>query len=356
MLRLALLVSLFTCSMSSWAMRVFIDHQTFYSPENGPYLEVVFSFEGRTFTPNKIEAEDINYQASANILLTITSNDSIVRAIKFTASSAYQHSQTIADFMCVERVPIPDGNYDLNIEITDAYSPFGKPIQHSEPIEINHLDKGCFFSDISFVSAFSPTTENNPFTKAGYDLIPYVSNYFPNSLDAIIFYSELYNSKTLLGKKIAFAYTVSLTDKLQHEIPGTKRIIRAESDDVLPIIYTIDISKITTGDYKLKLEMLDRTGQVVCTKYRDFTRNKTAESTFQAPTGLDISKTFVANYHSSDSLLAHIQSCLPIAEAVERNTIDNILPTVDLATRQSFFYTFWQRRSPENPQAAWENY
>jgi len=342
--------------MSSWAMRVFIDHQTFYSPESGPYLEIVFSFEGRTLFPNKIEAEDINYQASANILLTITSNDSIVRAAKFTASSAYQHSQTIADFMCVERIPIPDGKYDLNIEITDAYNPIGKAINHSEPIEINHLAEGCFFSDISFISAFSPTTENNPFSKAGYDLIPYVSNYFPNSLDGIIIYSELYNSNKLLGKKIAFAYTVSLTDNLQHEIPGTKRIIRAESESVLPIIYTVDISKITTGDYKLKLEMLDRTGQVVCTKYRDFTRNKTAENTFQAPTGLDISKTFVANYHSADSILAHIQSCLPIAESVERNTIDNILPTVDLATRQSFLYTFWYRRNPENPQAAWENY
>ena len=356
MLRLAFLAALFTCSFTSWGMRVFIDHQTFYSPEGGPYLEIVFSFDGKTLFPNKIEAEDINYQGSANILLTLSQNDSIVRALKFKAASGYSHTTTIADFMCVERIPIPDGKYDLYLEITDAYSPIVKPLTHAESIEINHLDEGCFFSDIAFVSALTPTEQINPFSKGGYDLIPYVSNYFPNSLDALIFYSELYNAKKLLGKKVAFAYTVSITDNLQHEIPGSKRIIRSEADEVIPIIYTLDISKLTTGDYKLKLEMLDRAGQVVCTKFRDFSRNKTVENTFQAPQAQDLSNTFVSHYTNSDSLLAHIQSCLPIAESVERNTIDNILPTVDLGTRQSFFYTFWVRRNPENPQAAWDNY
>jgi GWxTD domain-containing protein len=49
--------------------------------------------------------------------------------------------------------------------------------------------------------------------------------------------------------------------------------------------------------------------------------------------------------------------CLsPIAESVERNTITNVLLNADIQTRQSFMYTFWARRSPENPEAAWRNY
>jgi GWxTD domain-containing protein len=102
--------------------------------------------------------------------------------------------------------------------------------------------------------------------------------------------------------------------------------------------------------------MLDREGKVVCTQFRDFSRNKILESTYTPPTSLDISNTFAARYTSSDSLYAHIQSCLPIAESVERNTIDNILSNVDLQTRQSFMYTFWYRRNSTNPEKAWNDY
>jgi GWxTD domain-containing protein len=102
--------------------------------------------------------------------------------------------------------------------------------------------------------------------------------------------------------------------------------------------------------------MLDREGKVVCTQFRDFSRNKILESTYTPPTSLDISNTFAVRYTSSDSLYAHIQSCLPIAESVERNTIDNILSNVDLQTRQSFMYTFWYRRNSTNPEKAWNDY
>lgn len=354
MRQLFLFFSCLLIALNSLAVRVFIDHQSFYSPETGPYLEVVFSFEGKSM--KSVKNSEGQYIAQSNCNVILSQGNKVIRFAKFTASSTPTLLPTAADFMSLERFALADGTYQLEIEITDANDSSAAPLKHTETIEITHLSEGCFFSEIAFVSAFTSTIQENAFSKAGYDLIPYVSNYYPSSLNGLILYAELYNSRKLLGKKNSFAYSICITDALQNEVASTKRIIRAEAEEVLPLIQTIDISNLISGDYKVKLEMLDREGKVVCTQFRDFSRNKILESTYTPPTSLDISNTFAARYTSSDSLYAHIQSCLPIAESVERNTIDNILSNVDLQTRQSFMYTFWYRRNSTNPEKAWNDY
>jgi GWxTD domain-containing protein len=341
-------------SMNALAVRVFIDHQTFYNSETGPYLEVVFSFEGKSMKSVKTLGGQYIAQAKCNVF--ISQGTQVFQFAKFNANSTPSLLPKATDFMSVERFPLADGTYEMTVEVADANDSLAAPLVHTEKIEISHLSEGCFFSDIAFISAFTNTMQENAFSKAGYDLIPYVSNYYPTSLDGLILYAELYNSRKLLGKKISFAYALCITDALQNEIPNSKRIIRAEAEDVLPLLQTLDISNLTTGEYKVKLEMLDREGKVVCTQFRNFTRNKILEDTYTPPSSQDLSNTFVAQYTNSDSLYAHIRSCLPIAESVERNTIDNVLKNLDLKTRQSFMYTFWYRRNSANPEKAWNDY
>jgi GWxTD domain-containing protein len=296
------------------------------------------------------------YMAQAKCNVFISQGTQVFQFAKFNANSTPSLLPKATDFMSVERFPLTDGTYEMTVEVADANDSLSAPLVHTEKIEISHLSEGCFFSDIAFISAFTNTVQENAFSKAGYDLIPYVSNYYPTSLDGLILYAELYNSRKLLGKKVSFAYALCITDALQNEIPNSKRIIRAEADDVLPLLQTLDISNLTTGEYKVKLEMLDREGKVVCTQFRNFTRNKILEDTYTPPSSQDLSNTFVAKYTNSDSLYAHIRSCLPIAESVERNTIDNVLKNLDLKTRQSFMYTFWYRRNSTNPEKAWNDY
>jgi len=354
MRQLLLLISGFLISVNAIAIRVFIDHQTFYNSETGPYIEVLFSFEGKSM--KAVKNTDGQYIAQAKCNVILSQGNKVFQFAKFNASGTPSILPTASDFMSVERFPLADGIYQLEIVISDANDSISEPLKHSETIEITHLSEGCFFSEIAYVSALTNTIQENAFSKAGYDLIPYVSNYYPTSLNGLILYAELYNSRKLLGKQVSFAYTICVTDALQNEIPSTKRIIRAEAAEILPLIHTIDISNLLSGDYKVKLEMLDREGKIVCTQFRNFTRNKTLENTYTPPSSLDISNTFVARYNNNDSLYAHIQSCLPIAESVERNTIDNILQNADLRTRQSFMYTFWYRRNSVNPEKAWNDY
>jgi GWxTD domain-containing protein len=357
-MRIGLIVLLFSLSLSSWAMRVFIDHQTYYSPETGSYIEFAFSFDAKSMIARKDELGKYFCKAKCTVALIDSKSDSIVKVLSINAQSEKSITNLVENFMVVERMTVPDGQYILEFNLSDLNNLEDKGLLHQEEINISHLSQGSFISDLAFISAFTPTIETNAFSKGGYDFIPYVSNYYPSTINSMIIYGECYNSNLVIGKKTSFAFAIEITDNLDKPIPDYKRIIRAESNDIVPFIHSFDIKNLPSGEYKLKVEMLDRSGNVVCTKKRNFTRNKISDEKngFEPPLALDVANTFVGRYINSDSLYQHILSLSPIAESVERSTISNVLQNADLQTRQSFMYTFWIRRAPENPDLAWKNY
>jgi GWxTD domain-containing protein len=71
---------------------------------------------------------------------------------------------------------------------------------------------------------------------------------------------------------------------------------------------------------------------------------------------LDIANTFVMQFTDQAQLKEHVNSLHPITSNVERNTIEYQLKEADLTLLRQFFYSFWERRNPENPEEAWNKY
>ena len=143
MKHLILLISGLVISLNALAVRVFIDHQTFYNSETGPYIEVVFSFEGKSM--KAIKNQDGQYIAQAKCNVIISQGNKVFQYAKFNASSTASLLPSTSDFMSVERFPLADGSYQLEIEISDANDSLAEPLKHSETLEITHLSEGCFF-------------------------------------------------------------------------------------------------------------------------------------------------------------------------------------------------------------------
>jgi hypothetical protein len=133
--------------LNSLAVRVFIDHQTFYNSETGPYLEIVFSFEGKSM--KTIKNAEGQYIAQANCSVIIAQGNNVIQFAKFKANSTASILSSASDFMSVERFPLADGTYQLEIEISDANDSLKEPLTYTQPIAISHLSDGCFFSDIA---------------------------------------------------------------------------------------------------------------------------------------------------------------------------------------------------------------
>lgn len=339
-----------------FALRAFFDYKVFQHPTDGPYAECVTSFDGKTFALGA--ADSGMYQAKAELVIIITRLGEIVDFRKLNINGPLLlEGEDSRDFMSLERFLLPNGVYDVELEIKDLVRG-GSAEVFTQKIEINNISSGVFVSDIAFISAYRKTEEHNAFSKAGYDIIPYISNYFTSDANNILFYSEIYRTAEVFGEGAPFVYTLCVLDAAESEIESCKKVKREKSAAVVPLIQSVNIAELTTGEYKIRIEVRNKDNQVVYSKDRSFSRSKVKamDPSMIVSDDAAVAGSFAARYTDRDQLYALILAHNPIAEGLDRITIDNQLKTADLAMLQSFLYTFWVRRNPSDPEKAWIAY
>lgn len=346
------------CSFEILAIRVIFDYRVFHSPGEGPYVEFVISFDAATFEHVPADSGLVQAHAELNLIVSRLGNIVDFRKIKVDGPQVKKGEE--ADFLSVERFMLPQGVYDLEVEVRDISVNDGKVESLSQKIEINNPSTGVFISDIQFVSAYRPTTNNNAFSRSGYDMLPYVSNYFPTSLNNIIFYTEIYRTDSMFGMGNGFLSTVCVLDAKEKEIENCKRMKREKATPVVPMLQVLDISDLPTGEYKVRVEVRNRENQLVYMRERNFSRNKIntpAQNVAAVLPGEDeVSKSFAASFTDRDSLYSLLLWHIPIAGDVDKNTIDRQLQNSELKVLQGFLYNFWYKRNPSDPEAAFRAY
>lgn len=354
--RFLLFLIVFFTSISSFGIRVIFDYRVFHLPGEGPYVEFVTSFDARTLSLNP--ADSGLFQSHAELTIIVMKAAKIVDFRKVAVDGPMVEKGFPSDFMSLERFMLAPGIYDLEVEVRDLGTIDADPVMHTQKIEINLPSNGPFISDIQFVSAYRPSNETSHFTKSGYDILPYASDYFPSSLNGLIFYAELYGTDDLFGEGVAFVSNVCIIDAQDNSIENCKKIKREKGAKVVPMLQTIDISDLTTGEYKVRVEIRDRANQVVSVKERNFSRNKIIEMDPVALPVTDqmLAMSFVSQFTDRDELYKHILYHIPIANDLDQNTIDNQLEESDLTQLQSFLFTFWSKRNRENPGEEWMKY
>ncbi len=350
-----ILIPLVLLSFEAFALRAFFDYKVFNHPVDGPYVECITSFDGPTF---QLGAADSGlYMAKAELVIIITRLDQIVDFRKLNINGPLVSSGDAQDFMSLERFLLPNGIYDVELEIKDLVKG-GDAEVFTQKIEINNRSTGIFVSDIEFISAYRKSEEQNAFSKAGYDMIPYVSGYFPSEANNLVFYSEIYRTNETFGEGEPFVYTLCILDADNNEIETCKKVKREKAAAIVPMIQTVSIAELKTGEYKLRIEVRNRENVIVYSKERNFSRSKVApmEPVLIVADDVAVAGSFAAKYTDREQLYKLIEAHLPIAQGLDRITINNQLKEADLTMLQSFLYTFWLRKDQSNPEAAWKAY
>jgi GWxTD domain-containing protein len=351
-----IVLALFFASQSGFALRAFFDYKVFHDPATGPYVECLVSFDGATF--QLASADSGLYQSKAELTIIFSKLDNVIEFRKVSVEGPMVQMNEKNEFMSLERFSIPNGTYNLELIIKDLNNPSAKEENMQQIVSINNPPEGLFISDIQFVGAYRKSEQPNAFTKSGMDMLPYNSNYFPSDLNSLMFYAEIYNTAAVFGEGKAFVTSVCVVDKEQNLMEECMRMKREKSASVVPVLQSLDISKLGSGEYKLRIEVRDAENKTVATKERHFTRSlvKTTALALEDMPEDVIANSFAAKYNNIDSLYAMIQSHLPVSNNIERVTIDNQLVHAELAMLQSFLYTFWYNRNQLNPQADFEVY
>jgi GWxTD domain-containing protein len=185
-----------------------------------------------------------------------------------------------------------------------------------------------------------------------------VYNFFPESVNKFIYYTEIYNAQKTLGVGEKFLVTSFIRS---FETGNTMKDFvvyrKMEAKPIVPVLNEYDISKLPSGNYEIVVEIRNKSNELVISNVLFFQRsNPSIQFDLADLASIDVYATFANRITSLDTLREFVQCLAPIATDLEKTFIYKQSKIADLVTNQQFFYNFWSARDMTNPEQAWRDY
>jgi GWxTD domain-containing protein len=335
----------------------YLSSSAFNVPGKGPYFETYLTVVGNSVS--FVKNANGKYQGTVDITVQFLQAGEVKNAMKYSLNSPeLNDTSNFPNFLDQQRYMLANGAYDLEITIADKNSPSEKPLLTKIPVSINFPDNIMSTSGIQLLESYSKAVTQGTLTKSGYDLLPYVSTYFPPNINRLKFYLEIYNGKKVLGdgQKMILSYFIETFDtktKLSDFTSFSKQTV----NDVNILLAEFNIETLPGGNYNLVIEVRDK-DNLLQAEQKCFIQRKnvSVQASMEDLKGIDISKTFAGNYKNADTLTGYLRSLRPIATSSEIEFLENQLREKNLTLMQQFFFVFWKSRYPDNPEIAWLDY
>ena len=353
----ALLPVMMTTRIQAKELQALFCNAAFYSQAEGPYVETYL----KVFGPSAeyVKTPRGTYQASLKVTILFKNGDKIVDFRKYNLFSAELEDtlKGVPDFIDQQRISLPYGVYELDLSLADNNSK-ENPISLTGTLAMEFDKTNLKFSDIQFVESFKATGQENVLSKSGFDLVPFVSDFFPPSVKVVNFYTELYNLDKKIGENQDFLFRYYIeSSKEQVIMDDFTRFQRQKSASVNPLLVTIPITDLPNGNYNLVVEAVNRNNESLLKHKTGFQRiNPGLRLDESAIKAIDITSTFAEKISSPDSLIFYVQSLNPIATMTENQYVDKVVKTNDIRQMQKFLYGFWKTRNDQYPDAEWNHY
>ncbi len=353
---IALLLVSFNCSAKN--LNAIFSYSKFNSEKSGPFIETYLSVTGNSV--NYVPLNGAGYQSVITINLVF--KDSAGKAVY---NDAYNlNSPVITDtnatafnFIDQQRIPVSNGKYTLIISITDKNGN-GKTSSVSDTLLVDFNTQKVSVSDITFLDSYKKTETETIFSKSGYDLIPYVDNFYPKNIKSLKFYCEIYNTALVLGAETPYLLSYYILNTESKMIMDDFNVIRKQKADSITVILSeFNISELPSGNYQVVVELRNKNNEVISQSARFFQRsNSDVSAKATSIENIRVDNTFIATITDRDTLADYIACLRPISNPQQTMWHDNQLKTADARMMQQFFYDFWYKKNPADPNQAWQIY
>lgn len=341
-------------SVVASSLEAYFMYNTYHSP-NGPYIETYISTIGNSAV--FVKNDNAKFQAEVEITIIFYKNNEVFTYTKQNLKSPEVNDslQGKPNFLDVQRIPLENGIYNLQIIIKDVNSP-GDTYNYSDIISMSYGSEAFGFSSIQFIESFEASQDTSVLIKHGYKMIPYISDFYPQNTDRLIFYTELYNSQLLTPEAFLVSYYITRFDN-NEVLDQFSRFKKMEPKEFNVLLGEINISELYSGNYYLCIDVKNKSNEVLATRKIFFQRSKNAPgATANGGQTQDIYFNFNGINNNADTLRFYTASLRPLANTNECNFIDFQLKNADLETMKNFFSGFWTKRSPADPNGEWMIY
>lgn len=328
----------------------------FSTPENNTYVETYLSIIGNSV--HYVKNANGHYQAAVDIRMSVMKGDSLKDYRKYVLNSPETDDTTKApNFLDLQRFSLPFGLYELTITMYDVNRIPQRVITNARSLVVDIDPDSVGLSHVEMLESYTKSTRQNILTKSGYDLIPYVSSFYPGNMANLSFYSEVYNTRKVLKEEKFLALYYIESAETHTRMTDYYAFQKLASAPVSSILYSFDISKLPSGNYNLVVEVRNAQNRLLSLRSTPFERfNPGIQIKLSDIAAIDITNTFASRITSKDTLTDYIRSLSPISTNNEKEFAESRIQEGDIKLMQQYFFNFWQTRNQANPEAAWIAY
>ena len=352
------ILMLFSISFAQ-KLNMLIDYKSYCTAANEPYMEISSFINGQTvkYLPN----EEGKYQAEVRITVQALINDTVLinKLDYILMSESFEDSIATSkpDFGDIQNMKLPNGEYLLKFSVQDMKST-AKPTPYTDIVVLNYPEDKISISDISLYQSATKSQEEDLFNKYGFSLMPLFYGYVPENIYSLPFSCEIYNTdkfakdETLIIKSHITCFENNLMPYAEAQFTS-----RATAKSVIITVGEIGIYKLPSGNYNLVVDVLNKDSVVLATNSCFFQRsNPNIKLSIEDFNSVKVENTFVDQINDTTQLLDYVRSLYPIATPVEKEFFTTGMQRIPVESLKKFFYAFWFKRDPINPQKEWETY
>jgi len=353
-------ILLLICTTFAQKLSVLVDYKSYYdATTHESYLEISSFVNGKTviYMPD----EQGNFEAEVRITVQAFQEDSLINQLDYIlVSEKFQDfdASTKPNFGNVQNLQLPDGEYLLHFAVQDMHTDM-KPIFYADIAVINYPKDNVSISDISLYRSVSREVQGDIFDKYGFSLEPLFYGFVPESMYSLPFSCEIYNTDKLAGNNepITIKSYITCFENNLMPYPKARYTTQTKAKPVVVAIGEIGIFKLPSGNYNLIVDVFSKDSVLLASNSYFFQRsNPGIKLNLEDITMVNIENTFVDRIKDTTQLLEYVRFLYPISTPLEREFYTARMNLISTESLRKFFYSFWLKRDPINPEKAWNEY
>ncbi len=351
-LRVLLAVLILTvCMQNAHALDIGVSFAAYNTPDGKPYVEVNIEIAAVSILYKKVDGEKL--QAGAEILIMIKNGGEVVAFEKYNLQSPLvDMQQSLID---VKRIPVPQGDYELEVAIQDLNAPENKDSYRS-PVSVHFTDK-LYLTEAQLLRSFKRDEAESPFSKNGYYMEPLPFSFYDRNIKRLAFYAEIYHSnKTIQDADYLLRYFIE-----QDNGNGVKNLIstgsqRKKPTDIDALLVQMDISKLESGNYILTVEARNAANELLASRVLSFQRsNPLLQFDESNITDELLAQQFTQKLDEKE-LKYTLAALSPIVVGDDAEILNNVNRDKDLKNKRYFIFRHFVQQDPNNPEGAYKKY